>query len=132
MAATDTAPFKYTSPMDTMIKITNNIFDNGRTVYGENLGLLANDNDTSTIIGPLYSISEAGNFAGFTRLGITADFRSWLEGLDVAKGTYGLKVLIYTEIANAPGKVNKNAVYELTFNSNDMIGNPYQFESYFA
>ena len=132
VAAADTAPFNYTPPMDTMIKITNNIFDNARTIYGDNIGLLANEENKNTIIGPLYSISEPGEFMGFTRLGITADFRSWLNGLDVVSGTYGLKVLIYTEVANAPGKVNKNAVYELTFNSSDMIGNPYQFESYFA
>lgn len=131
VAANDTTPFNYVSPMDTMIKITTNIFDDSKTIYGDNVGLLANDNNKSTVIGPLYSISETGNFAGFTRLGITAGFRSWLAGLDVAAGTYGIKVLIYTDIADAPGSTKKNAVYELTFSSADMIGNPYQFDSYF-
>jgi hypothetical protein len=131
VAANDTTPFNYVSPMDTMIKITTNIFDDSKTIYGDNVGLLANDNNKSTVIGPLYSISETGNFAGFTRLGITAGFRSWLAGLDVVAGTYGIKVLIYTDIADAPGSTKKNAVYELTFSSADMIGNPYQFDSYF-
>ena len=131
VAATDTAPFNYTSPMDTMIKITDDVLDSSKTIYGDNAGLLANDSNKSTIIGPLYSISETGDFAGFTRLGITANFRSWLSGLDVAQGTYGIKILIYTDISDAPGSVKENAVYELTFSSADMIGNPYQFESYF-
>lgn len=131
VAVADTAPFNYTSPMDTMIKITDNIFDNTNVKLGNNNGLVANDNNKSSVIGPIYSISESGKFAGFTRLGVTADFRSWLTGLDVATGTYGIKILIYTDIINAPGSIQKNAVYELTFNSADMIGNPYQFESYF-
>ena len=136
VAAADTTPFNYTSPMDTMIKITNNVFDNPNALFKDNVGLLANDGGEErqggTVIGPLYSISESADFAGFTRLGMTADFRSWLTGLDVVEGIYGLKVLIYTEISNAPGSVNKNAVYELTFNSTDMVGNPYQFESFFS
>lgn len=131
VAATDTTPFNYTSPMDTMIKITDDVLDSSKTIYGDNAGLLANDSNKSTIIGPLYSISETGDFAGFTRLGITANFCSWLSGLDVAQGTYGIKILIYTDISDAPGSVKENAVYELTFSSADMIGNPYQFESYF-
>jgi hypothetical protein len=45
ISADDTTPFNYTSPMDTMIKITNNIFDDAKVVYGENIGLLANDSN---------------------------------------------------------------------------------------
>lgn len=130
VVASDTTPFNYTSPMDTMIKITNNVFNNSIGVQKENIGLLANDKGRSTTIGPIYSITETGDFAGFTRLGITANFRSWLNGLDVVEGIYGLKVLIYTEVLDTPGSTT-NAVYELTFSSADMIGNPYQFESYF-
>ena len=130
ISADDTTPFNYTSPMDTMIKITNNIFDDAKVVYGENIGLLANDTNQSTAAGPIYSLTESAGFAGFTRLGITANFKSLLNGLDVASGTYGLKLLIYTENSISPG-VKDNAVYELSFNSSDMIGNPYQFDSYF-
>jgi hypothetical protein len=110
--------------MDTMIKITNNIFDNANVVYGENIGLLANENNRSSAIGPIYSLTEPGQFSGFTRLGVTADFKSLLNGLDVASGSYGIKILIYTEILTSPGII-ENGVYELTFSSADMIGNPY-------
>ena len=130
VAAADTTPFKYTSPMDTMIKITNNIFDSGKAIKTSG-SLLANENNTNTITEKLYSISESGQFAGFTRLGITADFRTWLNGLDVTTGTYGLKLLVYTDTIFTPG-VTRESVYELTLSSADMIGNPYQFESYFT
>ena len=103
ISADDTTPFNYTSPMDTMIKITNNIFDDAKVVYGENIGLLANDTNQSTAAGPIYSLTESAGFAGFTRLGITANFKSLLNGLDVTSGTYGLKLLIYTENSISPG-----------------------------
>lgn len=136
VAADDTTPFNYTSPMDNMIKITNNIFDDAKVVYGENIGLTANenrvdDNSKGTYIGPLYSLTESAQFAGFTRLGLSANFRSWLTGQDVESGTYGLMVRIYTTITDQPGSKNKNALYDLRFDSSKMIGNPYQFESYF-
>ena len=130
ISADDTTPFNYTSPMDTMLKITNNIFDNAKVIHGENFGLLANDSNKSTATKPIYSLTESAGFAGFTRLGVTANFKSLLNGLDVISGTYGLKLLLYTETSISPG-VKDNAVYELSFNSSDMIGNPYQFESYF-
>ena len=137
VAADDTTPFNYTSPMDNMIKITNNIFDDAKVIYGENIGLTANEGriegqeNPGTVIGPLYSLTESAQFAGFTRLGLSANFRSWLTGQDVESGTYGLMVRIYTTITDQPGSKNKNALYDLRFDSSKMIGNPYQFESYF-
>lgn len=119
VASTDTTPFKYTSPIDTMIKITNNIFNGIRN--SEDNGLLANGN--KIMIGPLWSLSGVDNLTGYTRLGIAANFRSWLNGLDVVSGSYGIKVLVRPK--------TNNEVYELTFSSTDMVGNPYLFEDYF-
>jgi len=45
--------------MDTMIKITNNIFDSGKAIKSSG-SLLANENNTNTITEKLYSISESG------------------------------------------------------------------------
>jgi hypothetical protein len=63
-------------------------------------------------------------------LGITADFRSWLTGLDVATGTYGLKIYIYAETSIEEEKRLER--YDLTFTNDDMYGNPYLFEDYFS
>jgi hypothetical protein len=72
----------------------------------------------------LYSIKDISGLTGFDRLGITADFRTWLNGLDVASGTYGLKIYIYTDAAVENGET-KTLCYDLTFNNDDMYGNPY-------
>lgn len=120
VAATNTEPFNYTSPMDTMVQISGNVFENKETKGS----LLANSPQPNKIIQHVITVQDDDlvGLTGFTRLGITAGFRSWLNGLDVAEGTYGLKVYIYSE---------ENHRYDLTFNNNDMYGNPYQFEDYF-
>lgn len=131
VAAADTTPFKYTSPLDTMISFTEDIF-NGPQPDGiiTERGLTANSN-YKTVIGPIYSKTYENGISGFTRLGISADFKSLLSGLDVAEGTYGIKLLIQSEVVDKPGSI-RGVVYDLDFNSSDMIGNPYQFEDYFT
>lgn len=136
IAATNTEPFNYTSPMETMVKITGNIFDADDAIVQKG-SLLANDITTKnnqeiagTAIGPLYKITDQTGLSGFTRLGITADFRSWLNGLDVATGTYGLKIYIHANTSLNEEK--RPVVYDLTFTNEDMYGNPYLFEDYFS
>lgn len=131
IATTDTTPFNYTSPLDTMIIITNDVFESAKTIYGENEGLLANG--SRKLLGPIYSLEGEKELAGYTRLGLSADFRSWLNGLDVISGSYGIKVLLYTDIIEqATGTAVSEVVYELTFSSADMVGNPYWFDDYFS
>ena len=122
--ADDTAPFVYTAPLDTMIQIE----DNNQIVSGS-FGLLANEDNTSKVIGPIYTITDINNFQGFTRMGISADFKTWLTGYDAAEGMYGLRMYIYTKSSNLDEKDN---IYEMTFSNEDMYGNPYQFENYFS
>lgn len=136
IAATNTEPFNYTSPMETMVKITGNIFDADDAIVQKG-SLLANDitiknnqEIAGTAIGPLYKITDQTGLSGFTRLGITADFRSWLNGLDVATGTYGLKIYIHANTSLNEEK--RPVVYDLTFTNEDMYGNPYLFEDYFS
>lgn len=130
VAATDTTPFKYTSPLDTMVSLKEDILDvpQGGNAIKER-GLTANGSTTS--IGPIYSIKNISGLSGFTRLGISANFKSLLSGLDVAQGTYGIRLLIESEGLEKPG-VTKPVYYDLNFTSADMIGNPYQFDDYFT
>ena len=139
IAATDTTPFKYTSPLDTMISIKNDLLDiNQPDWVSKDRGLVANyENDSITDV--IYSVGadtrdSVGNMtgsSGFTRLGVSADFKSLLSGFDVLSGSYGLKIVVYSESIEKPG-IDKNVVYVLDFNSADMIGNPYQFEEFFS
>ena len=139
IAATDTTPFKYTSPLDTMISIKEDLLDiNQPDWVSRDRGLVANyEGDSMTDV--IYSVGattkdSAGELvgsSGFTRLGVSADFKSLLSGFDVLSGSYGLKIIIYSESIKQPG-VDKNVVYVLDFSSADMIGNPYQFEEFFS
>lgn len=131
VATTDTTPFKYESPLSKMVKVTENILEAGITESNrEEKGLTANSSITY-LKKPIYSIEKASQLSGFTRLGISADFRSLLNGYDVVSGTYGLKVLIQGDVVEKPG-VTTQQIYELNFNSDDMVGNPYQFEIPFS
>ena len=131
VATTDTTPFKYESPLSKMVKVTENILETGITESNrEEKGLTANSSITY-LKKPIYSIEKASQLSGYTRLGISADFRSLLNGYDVVSGTYGLKVLIQGNVVEKPG-VTAPQVYELNFNSDDMVGNPYQFEIPFS
>ena len=130
--ATNTQPFIYTAPLETMIKV-----DTGFTAdMNENANkLLANDPDERSK--HLFTIegkneSGADNFIGFTRLGISADFKSWFAGYEVMSGQYGLKIFIKTKETNTSGEEVKSRIYELTLSNDDMYGNPYNFESYFS
>lgn len=140
VAATNTTPFKYTSPLDTMIKISDDVLNVTQPDWvqeKENWGLVANwerDSITRPLLtaGSIEDTDKAlKGIAGFTRLGISADFKSLLSGLDVVSGSYGLKVVLYAEVVISPGN-SKDSVFVLDFNSSDMIGNPYQFEDYFS
>lgn len=131
IASIDTTPFKYISPLDSMIKIKNGMLED--IPIGET-SLLANKNNTGSMIEcftvPNHIASDS-EFAGYTRLGVQADFKSILNGLDVVEGSYGIKILIYADVMTSPGEIDKNGVWELTFSSEEMVGNPYQFTTYF-
>lgn len=130
VAATDTTPFRYTSPLDTMISIKSEFTD---TIIGENQGLTANESQHQ-ITDVIYSIGSTQaltGISGFTRLGVSANFKSLLSNFDVVSGSYGIKLVVYSEVIDKPGS-KKDAVYVLDFNSADMIGNPYQFEDFFS
>lgn len=130
IAATDTTPFRYTSPLDTMISIKSEFTD---IIIGENQGLTANDsyNQITDVIYSIGSTQALTGISGFTRLGVSANFKSLLSNFDVVSGSYGIKLVIYSEVIDKPGS-KKDTVYVLDFNSADMIGNPYQFEDFFS
>ena len=119
----------YTTPLSQMQIFTEDILTFNEVEYGNAKGeLLANDNDASSQVGPLFSVSNTdGNLNGYTRLGISADFQSLLSGSNAVKGSYGIKLYIYTDLATAPGQRDKDGKYEYVFSSNEMMGDPYCF-----
>jgi hypothetical protein len=114
-----------------MIKITDGILEE---VPINETSLLANRNSSGSMIECFTipaRIATSSLFAGYTRLGISADFKSVFNGYEVIKGSYGIKILIYADVMTSPGEIDKEGVWELTFSSEEMVGNPYQFPTYF-
>lgn len=141
-------PLSYKPPFASFINITGNLVSN---INGVKAGLIANEQNSEsnknaeaiTIWG--YNIdhskSEIGEpFAKYTRLGIQAQFCSWLDGLKVKSGTYGLRLRVEVEKtdsadiesdSNVEENPNPLEYVDFILNTNDMIGDPYNFDTYY-
>lgn len=124
----------YESPLSTMLDFTGNIL-NGKTNVDGNLGtefsLLANHPTNNMKL--LYRLDNWGTmYQDYAMMSISADFQTWLSEFDVQQGTYGLKFLFFKQGASVNDIQTQNAPYVFTFNTNDILGNPYNFESYFT
>lgn len=124
-AETKNMPFNYTSPLDTMIKIK---VADGEILPIINDGLLANDGNEATFLKIYEKNFDAGNLK-FSRLGFSAGFKSLFSSI-VQSGTYGLKIYLYTKSKDEDGN-EIDVPYELNYSSQEMFGNPYNFETYF-
>lgn len=125
----------YISPLDTFINITGDLCN-----FTSTASLLANSMTTVTNNGKTLQVpyrktiwkGTVSNGKGFERLCIKADFKTWLKKLKINDGNYGLCLFVsYLDKAtvNAEDSV-KIAQYIL--DSNDMYGNPYNFESFYT
>lgn len=122
----------YVSPLEQMLDFTGNIIPEAKE-----FSLLANDVGEDGITGTMekiYSIPWSGGtsdgYSDYTRMGISVDFQTWLRDLDVTSGSYGLMFYFYDSISSTEDMQNRNAAYVLTLNADDILGNPYDFESY--
>lgn len=109
----DSTPIGYIAPFDLFISATGNLVNNNEIIK-----LQAN---STTLYKQIMSLSNVAYY-GFQRIGIKAKFMTLLDNIDLIAGEYGLKVLLYGD----------DNVYELTFSSLDMLGNPYMFNNYFT
>lgn len=81
--------------------------------------------------------AERGDeFGGYTRLGLRASFMTWLAELGAVKGDFGLKVIIEAALEDEngldkEGAEPKTANYEFFLNPKNMIGNSYNYESFY-
>jgi hypothetical protein len=122
----------------------------------KNIGLVANDRNKDSITLWSYNfansgaiISESGEpLSGYTRLGIQAQFQSWLNPFyiettneeteekitletKVIQGSYGLRLKITVLGDKTVEDSEKSKEYYLYLDSSDMNGNPYDFATYF-
>lgn len=135
-------PYNFVNPFNTFIDLTGNFFiakDNNKEVWS----ILANGNEEEIEITPSGGITFTDEQQGFTRLGLRADFRAWLETLGVVSGNYGLKLNIYgikddtaDNIKKIENSIKNNGeiplIASIDLDTNDMYGNPYNFEGYYS
>lgn len=141
-------PFKYIEPFDTFIPCTQNIFagEEEYSLTANGTQEINSDGDRSTGI-KLFSKTINNSFKGFNRLGIKANFRSWLRDKQIKSGDYGLIIEVTGKKKDAKQTVSTDAedpnktiikieeIYitdQLKFSTKDFLGNPYSFETFFT
>ena len=131
-------PYNYTSPMSTMVVLTDNVLGSakyGSTPLVETGGLLANEpaadeNAIGTSV-VLYEFQDnLDQLNGFTRIGLSVNFKSLLSGLNVRSGAYGIFLEVYSKQGEQGQE--KSCVTVLPFDCYEMAGNPYEFDSFFT
>ena len=140
-------PITYQDPYESFVNITNNLVQSSLNSQG----LIANDSVKKQILLWSYNkensdalIKSSGEFFnGYTRLGISANFQTWLKELGVIYGDYGLNLIIEIESEDSEDIKNDNkdnedfegispSIKVCSLNCSDMIGNPYNYESFYA
>ena len=124
--AKDAKPYIFKQPFETIIDISGNLIQKDEVISE---GLLANNNDTeesnyNRIL--LWKQEFPQGYSSFDRLGLQAQFRSWINSYNPVEGSYGLELLIFSEIDKG-----KRQQTEIRLDSSNMYGNPYNFQSYF-
>lgn len=120
----------YDDPYETFVNITNNIIPNNDL----SAGLIANDDKEAILLweyngenSEALCKNSGKEFIGYNRLAIQASFLTLLKSLDVKIGEYGLD--LYVEVASGDSEDTATEICRL--NCADMIGNPYNYETYF-
>lgn len=143
-------PLSYKPPFASFVNITGNLVSN---TNGVKAGLIANEEKSSDKPNAEEIVIWAYNSDAYTdksdygvdicqynKLGIQAQFRSWLGDLRVKSGSYGLKLRVEAEkedaedIENLPEEErinNELLYYDFILDSTDMVGNPYDFGTYY-
>lgn len=138
-----TSSVAYISPLKKMLKFSSNIITNNAKILNDNtkkgsLSLLANSKNNIGYLNPealdyklMYTIDFSG-YNNYSKLGISADFQTWLKSLGTVSGDYGLEFLFFDDNTSLTDREERAATYRFTFGINDILGNPYNFQTYFT
>lgn len=127
------------SPLDSYVDITGDLCN-----FTEEASLLANREDVlvldkknniqtcETYSKQVIWKAKIQNGKGFERLGIQADFKTKLKSLKTNNGNFGL--CLYVTYIDKSNVNSEDSVKTASFilDSDDMYGNPYNFNSYFT
>lgn len=150
--------FVYKNPFSSLVDITGNLVKADTSSYAQS-ALIANHPDKQEIVIWSYNLKKSSalyqnsgiKLSSYTRLGIQAQFQSWLNPYPVSEtksdeygpieyttrmenvieGNYGLKLRVLALQDNIAGEDQEFTPYEFQLNTNDMNGNPYNFQTFF-
>ena len=119
-------PYTFVEPFDSLFDMTDNIVKkaNNGALTANALNKYGQEKEYEYIT--LYN--EPCNYYGFTRLGLKANFKSWVKS--AIRGTYGLVVVLTTSntnLASTQEVIPQEFYY--TFSNKDFYGNSYEFET---
>lgn len=120
----------YISPLSRMLDFTGDIIQDDQREFS----LLANNsNRIMTLIHSIdWKNSGDDSYTDYTRLGVSVDFQSWLNEYNVKSGDYGLQFFFFKQGTSIVDIENHtNSVFNYVLSANDMLGNPYEFETYY-
>ena len=128
--AKDAKPYIFKQPFETIIDISGNLIKANEVIAQSLLANNENDKEENYAEILLQDIVFSEGYAGFDRLGLQAQFRSWIASYETAIGDYGLKLYIYSDMGTSINEENQLKVTEIVFSSLNMYGNPYNFQSF--
>lgn len=129
----------YLSPLDSYVNITGDLcnFTNEASLLANREDVLVLDKKNNIQTCETYSKqviwkAKIQNGKGFERLGIQADFKTRLKSLKTNNGNFGL--CLYVTYIDKSNVNTEDSIKTASFilDSDDMYGNPYNFNSYFT
>ena len=128
--AKDAKPYIFKQPFETIIDISGNLIKANKVIAQSLLANNENDKEENYSEILLQDIVFPEGYAGFDRLGLQAQFRSWIASYETTIGDYGLKLYIHSDMGTSINEENQLKVTEIVFSSLNMYGNPYNFQSF--
>lgn len=129
----------YLSPLDSYVNITGDLcnFTSEASLLANREDVLVLDKKNNIQTCETYSKqviwkAKIQNGKGFERLGIQADFKTRLKSLKTNNGNFGL--CLYVTYIDKSNVNTEDSIKTASFilDSDDMYGNPYNFNSYFT
>lgn len=143
--------YTYTKPSDTFVNITGNISEQGRFFIYESedgsknevdktplsYGIVANgidlvdNSEPGPTVKNIWEIKDV-EIGSYDRLCITAGFKTLLSNYNLCSGNYGLRIILQCENKTTTQTNDLKKYYSFEFDSNDMYGDPYNFETFYT
>lgn len=120
--------YTYIAPFDSYLDITNNFIE---TNIGER-SLLANGATTEIPIFEWHRADDEAIPKEYSRMGLKADFRTWLGYLQPVTGSYGLRIdIVSREVQTVISNEESHKNYSYYLDSSDFYGDIYNFETFY-